>query len=77
VTWSSTAAPAPAPQALTKTNTKVAKEVVPANAKAPAAAAESESGKMVMLPGTDGNWTKSTFDVLIAALKQNRASARR
>ena len=38
---------------------------------------ESESQKMVMLPGTDGNWTKSTFDVLIAALKQNRASARR
>jgi general secretion pathway protein A len=76
-TWSSTAAPAPAPQALTKTNAKVAKEVVPANAKAPAPEAESESGKMVMLPGTDGNWTKSTFDVLIAALKQNRASARR
>jgi general secretion pathway protein A len=74
-TWSSSAAPAP--QTLTKTNAKVAKEVVPANAKAPAAEAESETGKMVMLPGTDGNWTKSTFDVLIAALKQNRASARR
>jgi general secretion pathway protein A len=75
VTWSSSAAPAP--QTLTKTNAKVAKEVVPATAKAPAAEAESESGKMVMLPSTDGNWTKSTFDVLIAALKQNRASARR
>jgi len=75
VTWSSSAAPAP--QTLTKTNAKVAKEVVPANAKAPTAEAESEGGKMVMLPGTDGNWTKSTFDVLIAALKQNRASARR
>jgi hypothetical protein len=75
VTWSSSAAPAP--QTLTKTNAKVAKEVVPANAKAPAAETESETGKMVMLPSTDGNWTKSTFDVLIAALKQNRASARR
>jgi hypothetical protein len=77
ITWSSVTPPAPAPQAVTKTNAKVAKEVVAANAKAPAAEAESESGKMVMLPGTDGNWTKSTFDVLIAALKQNRASARR
>jgi general secretion pathway protein A len=75
VTWSSVAAPAP--QALTKTNARVAKEVVATNSKVPAAEAESESQKMVMLPGTDGNWTKSTFDVLIAALKQNRASARR
>jgi general secretion pathway protein A len=75
VTWSSTAAPAP--QALTKTNARVPKEIVATNVKAPAAEAESESQKMVMLPGTDGNWTKSTFDVLIAALKQNRASARR
>jgi hypothetical protein len=62
---------------VTKTTAKVAKEVVATNVKAPVAEAESESGKMVMLPGTDGNWTKSTFDVLIAALKQNRASARR
>jgi general secretion pathway protein A len=75
VTWSSTAAPAP--QTLAKTNPRVAKEIVATNAKATAAEAEPESGKMVMLPGTDGNWTKSTFDVLIAALKQNRASARR
>jgi general secretion pathway protein A len=75
-TWSSTAAPAPAPQALTKTNARVTKEIVATNVKAPAES-ESENQKMVMLPGTDGNWTKSTFDVLIAALKQNRASARR
>jgi general secretion pathway protein A len=65
VTWSS--APAPA-QTLTTTN---------AGTSAPAAEAESESQRMVALPGTDGNWTKSTFDVLIAALKQNRASVRR
>jgi general secretion pathway protein A len=77
ITWSSVTPPASAPQAVTKTTTKVAKEVVATNVKAPVAEAESESGKMVMLPGTDGNWTKSTFDVLIAALKQNRASARR
>ncbi len=76
VTWSSFSAPAP-PQALAKTNAKVAKESLATNAKASAAEAEPESQKMVMLPGTDGNWTKSTFDVLIAALKQNRASARR
>jgi hypothetical protein len=65
VTWSS--APAPA-QTLTTTNTGTS---------APVAEAESESQRMVALPGTDGNWTKSTFDVLIAALKQNRASVRR
>jgi general secretion pathway protein A len=38
---------------------------------------EEQDQPMVALPGTDGNWTKSTFDVLIAALKQNRAAARR
>jgi general secretion pathway protein A len=75
VTWSSVAAPS---QASTNTNaTVVGKESMVTSSKVSVADAETESQKMVMLPGTDGNWTKSTFDVLIAALKQNRASVRR
>ena len=52
-------------------------ENIVTSTKAAVAEAEPENKQMVMLPGTDGNWTKSTFDVLIAALKQNRATARR
>ncbi len=47
------------------------------NLKTSGAEPEPADQRMVPLPGTDGNWTKSTFDILIAALKQNRATARR
>jgi general secretion pathway protein A len=48
-----------------------------AGTKTSVAEQEPADQHMVPLPGTDGNWTKSTFDTLIAALKQNRATARR
>jgi len=44
--------------------------------KAVATVQESPEPPVVIIPPLDGNWTKSTFDVLIAALKQGRASAR-
>jgi general secretion pathway protein A len=86
VSWTATvSAPSLAAPALASTDTNASASVMSGNmvtsTKPRPAAADSEPEErdqpMVMLPGTDGTWTKSTFDVLIAALKQNRASARR
>jgi general secretion pathway protein A len=63
--------------ASTDTNTALNRGSAVTSAKTSVAEQESADPRMVPLPGTDGNWTKSTFDVLIAALKQNRATARR
>lgn len=72
--WTTVAAPSPAS---TDTSTSAGAANLLRKPSAADAESEEQDQRMVALPGTDGNWTKSTFDVLIAALKQNRTAARR
>jgi general secretion pathway protein A len=75
VPW--TSAVSNSPQVSTDSNAAASMGSAAARTKTSVAEAEPEEQRMVALPGTDGNWTNSTFDVLIAALKQNRAATRR